>query len=94
LKRTPRNLVFHELIGLRVRVLRHPDPGLEGVEGRVRWETKRSLDVEVAPGKTVRVLKEGALLEFYLEDGAPVRVRGDHLLGTPAERARRIVRGR
>jgi len=94
LKRAPKNLVFHELIGLRVRVLRHPDPSLEGVEGRVRWETKRSLEVEAGSGRVVRVLKEGALLEFYLDDGARVRVRGDHLLGTPAERARRIVRGR
>ena len=93
MRRTPRNILFHELIGLPVRILRHTDPSLEGREGVVVWETRRTLRLRSGRG-VFTVLKEGALLEINLGGGRRVRVRGDHLLGTPAERAKRIVRGR
>ena len=93
MKRTPRNILFHELIGLHTRVLRHPDPSLEGREGVIVWETRRTLQLRGEDG-VFTVLKEGAILEVNLGRNRWVRVRGDHLLGTPAERAKRIVRGR
>lgn len=92
MKRTPRNLVFHELIGLRVRVLSHYDPGLVGVEGVVIWETARTLHVE-REGRVLVILKSGAVFAFQLPGGDVAIVRGDHLLGRPSERAKRIVRG-
>ncbi len=93
MKRTPSNLVFHELIGLRVHIMRHYDPTLVCREGEVVWETPRTLHVRVGDS-VILVLKEGGLFEFTLPDGRRVRVRGDHLLGSPGERAKRIVRGR
>ncbi len=89
MRRTPRNIFFHELIGLRVRVLRHPDPGLEGLEGRVVWETARSILVE-GRGRVVRVLKPGAIFLFELPEGGVARVKGEEILGGPAERAARM----
>jgi len=92
--RTPRNILFHELIGLPVRVLSHYDPSLVGVEGVIVWETARSLRVRTREGRELVILKSGALLALQLPGGEWVRVRGDHLLGRPSDRAKRMVRGR
>jgi len=35
LRRSPSNIIYHELIGLKVKILKHYDPSLEGVEGTV-----------------------------------------------------------
>ncbi len=93
MKRTPKNLVFHELIGLPVKVLSALDPGVIGVEGVVVWETRRTLHVR-SGDRVLVILKSGSVFLFRLPDGSPVKVRGDHILGSPAERARRMVWGR
>jgi len=92
LKRTPRNLRYHELIGLRVRVLRHLDPGLSGLEGRVVWETERALVVEAPERGRLLILKSGALLAFHIPGWGSVVVPGDELLGTPVDRVKRLRR--
>ncbi len=85
----PSLLAFHELIGLRVRVLRHYDPGLEGLEGVVYWETARTLVVK-SRGRLARVLKPGSILAFELPDGSWAAVKGEEILGRPEERAARM----
>jgi ribonuclease P protein subunit POP4 len=93
LRHTPRNLKYHELVGLRVEVIRHLDPSIEGLSGRVVWETRRALLVE-AEGRRGRVLilKSGALLAFHLPGGKRVIVPGDELLGTPVDRLKAVRR--
>ncbi len=93
MKRKPWNIIFHELIGLPVRVRYSWDPSLQGLEGRVYWETTRTILINVGD-RLVRVVKPGTVFEFYLEEYGWVPVRGDHLLGTPGERAKRLVRVR
>ncbi len=93
MRRTHKNLVYHELIGLEVEVLNHPDPSVIGVKGIIVWETKRTLIVS-SRGKHLVILKTGGLFRFKLPHGELVELRGDHLMGTPIERARRILRGR
>lgn len=91
MKITEGNVARRVLIGLHVRVLRHPDPGLEGLEGKVVWETARTIVVRTVKGqreKDVRVLKDGALLEIEAE-GRKFYVEGFRLLGRPEERVRR-----
>jgi len=91
--RTPRNIIFHELIGLPVKVLSHYDPSLVGLEGVIVWETARTIHVRVRGGRTLVILKSGALFALQLPGGEEVVVRGDHLLGRPSDRAKRMVRG-
>jgi len=38
-----RNIDRRVLIGLRARVVRHPDPTVEGLEGIITWETSRTI---------------------------------------------------
>lgn len=93
MKPTPGNILYHELIGLEVEVLSHPDPRLAGLKGRITWESRNTLVVERG-GERLVILKSGGVFRLQLPGGEHVTVRGDHILASPPERARRMVRGR
>lgn len=90
------------LTGLRVRVLRHPDPSLEGLEGLVIREGANSIQMLVGRGRVLTVLKHSSLLEVEDPRGGYIRLRGEELLGSPVERVKeyrwrvraRCLRGR
>lgn len=92
MKRTAANLKYHQLIGLRARVLEYPDPFLRGLEGRVIDETLRTLILELDNGRRVRVLKLNAAFEFLLPGGGSAIIRGDEIIGRPWERVKAILR--
>jgi ribonuclease P protein subunit POP4 len=89
MKRTVKNLIFHEIIGLKVKIIKHSDPSLEGVEGIVTWETTRSLRIKKADGRNITVTKLGGRFLFYL-NGKRVLVEGENILGDPIERVKRL----
>ncbi len=89
MKRVRRNILYHELIGLRVTVLRSLDPSLESLTGTVYWETSRTLWIKV-DSRVVKVLKKGSIFAFELPGGGIARVKGEELLGRPEERAARM----
>jgi len=91
LRRTRRNLSYHELIGLRLKVKNHTDPGLRGLEGVVIDETMNTLKVRVK-GKDVVVPKEGAEFLFKLGKNESVELEGEEIVGRPEDRLRRIKR--
>ncbi|MCX8196455.1 MAG: ribonuclease P protein subunit [Acidilobaceae archaeon] len=84
------NLLCHEILGLRARVVDYPDHTAIGWEGAVTWETARTVELEVS-GKRVKLLKGGLVLELLVK-GEWVKVRGEDL-GDPLERAKRIAWG-
>ena len=94
---TPRNLVRHELVGLRCHVVASTDASLVGIEGRIVEETAHTLIVETEEGeKTVQ--KKYTKFEFELpdedtddgNDTTIVRVKGSAIDARPAERARGV----
>ncbi|MGC9209681.1 MAG: ribonuclease P protein component 1 [Acidilobus sp.] len=92
MKITSSNISRRVVIGLKVRVLRHPDPGLIGLEGIVVWETSNTLVVRVNRGgvrRDVTILKDGGLFEFETPDGERITVEGFRLIGRPEERVKR-----
>ena len=91
MRRTRRNLPYHELIGLRVKVKNHTDPGLRGLEGVVIDETMNTLKVRVK-GKDVVVPKESAEFLFKLGKNESVELEGEEIVGRPEDRLRRIKR--
>ncbi|MEB3844302.1 MAG: ribonuclease P protein subunit [Desulfurococcales archaeon] len=93
MKHDPQNIFFHELIGLEVEVVRHPDPSLVGLHGTIVWEGSRTLKVR-SNGRTITMLKSGGLFRFTLPSGDKVLVEGDLIIGDPAARARRARRMR
>ncbi|MCE4608203.1 MAG: ribonuclease P protein component 1 [Caldisphaeraceae archaeon] len=92
MKITPENIFYHELIGLNLVVLRHLDPSLEGVKGKVLYETKYTIKVWDGT-KEKTILKSGARFLFYLQDGRGAIVDGEKIVGAPEERAKKYIRG-
>lgn len=90
---TPRNIIYHELLGLKARVESYPDPLLKGLEGVIVGETRRTLEIE-AGGRMVTLTKSHMVLLIEIPGRGWVRVKGELLTGTPQDRAKRILRGR
>jgi ribonuclease P protein subunit POP4 len=81
------NLARHELVGLRVRVARHPDPSIAGCEGLVVDETMNTISIE-ADGRVRVVQKMGGDFEFPL-DGQSVRLEGSRIAFRPEDRTKK-----
>lgn len=91
---TRRNALFHELIGLRVKVIQYSDPALVGLEGVVVDETLKTLVIEKSDGKRVRVFKANGLFEFQLPRGGKLVIKGVDIIGRPWDRLKRVLRTR
>ncbi len=89
---TPENLLWHELIGLRARVVRSRNRAHEGLRGRVVDETMKTLVLETPRGRRT-IPKEDVVLELELPGGERVLVRGSSLVGRPEDRLKRRLRG-
>ena len=87
--KTEKNLQFHNLIGLKVKVLEHPDNQLIGLSGVVVLETRNTFLIRCIDGKLRRVLKVG-YFEFQLPNGKSVVLEGSKLIGRLEERIKRI----
>lgn len=91
--RNAENILVHELIGLRVRVVHASDPTLIGLEGRVVDETMHLLVIETERGER-KVQKRVAVFEFTLPSGERVVVDGALLEHRPEERTKKLWRAR
>ena len=88
---TKKNIFFHELIGLRVKVQASGTESLVGVEGVVVDETMNTLIVERDDGDRIRILKDHQEFMFTLPDGkTTVQVPGRLIVGRPWDRLRNI----
>ncbi len=89
----PWSLAFSPLTGLEVCICFHPSRGLRGICGRVLLDRPRCLLIE-AGGRRLCVLKKGGLFAFKLGRRGWVLVRGEEIAGSPAERLRRLEKGK
>jgi ribonuclease P protein subunit POP4 len=88
--RDSENLLQHELIGLRLRVVRSRDEGRLNMEGTVVDETREMFVIE--DGTLRRIPKRGSSFELTLEDGSTVVLEGDDLAYRPEDRVKRASR--
>ena len=93
MKHTPKNIFYHELIGLYVKVVKHNDESLIGVKGRVVDETKNLLII-ASKGRLKKVLKKGGVFLFMLPAGRKVEVEGEKILARPEDRVKLIRKRR
>lgn len=91
---TSKSLPYHEIIGLRVRVLQYSDPQVRGLEGVIVDETLKTLVVERDDGSRVRVFKALGTFEFKLPSGELAVIRGDSLIGRPWDRLKKVANPR
>ncbi|MEM3402172.1 MAG: ribonuclease P protein component 1 [Candidatus Hadarchaeales archaeon] len=80
-----KNLLQHELVGLRVMVAESSDPSLRGVKGVVMDESMKMLVIEDG-GKLKKIPKAISTFIFIIPDGKEVKVDGKMLIGRPEER--------
>jgi ribonuclease P protein subunit POP4 len=78
----------HEWIGLQVTIKAFPDPGLTGLLGIVRDETRNTLVIE-AQKRLVKVPKASAQFIATLPTGETVLVEGPLLLHRPEDRVKK-----
>jgi len=89
---TPSNILCHELVGLKVRVQQYTDLGLIGLAGVVVDETLKTLVIERADGKRVRVFKANGVFVFKIPGNGEVSVMGIDLLGRPWDRLKKNIK--
>jgi len=85
---TPKNIVQHELIGLRAKVVAAPNPANAGLEGKIIDETYHTLLIETRRGKK-RVFKKSLVIQVSLPDKQKVEIDGDLLVSRPWDRIKK-----
>ena len=91
MKRTPKNILRHEIIGLRARIVESSNPYQVGIEGVIIDETMRTILFETERGKK-RVLKDQVKLLIWLPSGTRIIVEGKELVGRPEDRLKKKLR--
>jgi ribonuclease P protein subunit POP4 len=86
-----KNVLKHELIGLKAKVTKSQNPSLIGVEGTIIDETKNTLVILENDVKKI-VPKEVAVLRLELTDGTLIEVDGKEIVGRSEERLKKRIR--
>ncbi|MGB9371602.1 MAG: ribonuclease P protein component 1 [Halobacteriota archaeon] len=88
---TPQNFVNHELIGLRVTLVKSSNRDAVGLSGRVIDESRNIFKLECC-GQEKTAAKHRNTFEFTLPEGDKVRVAGDLVQGRPEDRVAKSIR--
>ncbi|MEM2210686.1 MAG: ribonuclease P protein subunit [Nitrososphaerales archaeon] len=84
-----KNLIAHELIGLKACVEESKDPTLNGLIGFIVNETKNMLRMEVN-GKIKSIPKSIVTLRFWLPNGSNCVIKGERIVGRPEDRVKKL----
>jgi len=87
----PRNLIRHELIGLKVEVEKSSNRYQVGLKGLVVDETKNLIIIRTSNG-IKKIQKKKAQFIFTIPDGRRVRVNGDRIVARPEDRIKLKVK--
>ena len=83
-----KNILAHELIGLRVTIEKGSDPNITGITGFVQDETRNTLTIETST-RTIRIAKFRTTLLATLPSGERALVRGNDLRHRPEDRVKK-----
>lgn len=93
MKITPRNLVQHELIGLKAKIVKSTHSGYIGIEGTVVDETMKT--IKIMHGSKIKTIpKKCVTIHFTLPNGSIVEVDGKVIFGRPEDRVKKRLRRR
>ena len=85
---TPQNLVYHELIGLKVKVKNSTNKSQMKLQGKVIDETYNTLKIETKKGEKI-IAKNTTIFIFTLPDKTKVQVDGKLLVNRPEDRIKK-----
>ncbi|MEE8355601.1 MAG: ribonuclease P protein component 1 [Candidatus Bathyarchaeia archaeon] len=89
---SPRNILRHELIGLKANVINSTNPSHCAVEGFIVDESMKTLVIE-QDGVSKRVPKRDATFIIKLPSGL-VEIKGAALYGRPEDRVKKKIKRR
>jgi len=84
---TAKNIIQHEIIGLKVQVSKATNNSLEGITGTIIDETQNMLKIQ-SDNNTKDVLKSQVTLTFKI-NGDTIEVDGKALVGRPEDRIKK-----
>ncbi len=84
---TAKNIVQHEIIGLKTIISKAMNKSLEGMSGTITDETQNTITIQ-SSDKTRTVLKKQITLMFNIQ-GEKVEVDGTALIGRPENRIKK-----
>lgn len=87
---TSQNVIAHELIGIDATIVESQDPTLEKVSGKIVYETKNMLMLNVN-NKMKMIPKKVVKLALELPDNSECLVNGSDLVGRPEDRIQRLM---
>ena len=84
----PKNLAYHELIGLNMKVISTKDNTFRGVKGKIIDETRNTFQIEISSRSRKKMIipKNITTFSFQIPDGEEVFVNGQILVGKPRDR--------
>lgn len=88
---SPQNILHHELIGLRVKIVGSVDRSIVNITGTIIDETEKTL-VILSNQTEKRITKHIVKLHIILPDGSVVEIDGKKLLGRPENRVKKPIR--
>ncbi|MFX0099516.1 MAG: ribonuclease P protein component 1 [Candidatus Hodarchaeota archaeon] len=87
---TRKNIIYHELIGLHVKIHESSSKPIIGLEGQVIDETMNMLVIKDQAGSVKKLLKSHHDFLFTLENGKKLLVPGKLIAGRPWDRLKNI----
>ncbi len=88
---TARNIIAHEIIGLKAKVVESTDPNKVDIEGIIVDETKNTLKLKTKKGLKILPKKE-VVLEIELPEGGKVLLDMSKLTLRPEDRTKAFWR--
>lgn len=84
-----KNVLKHELIGLKMRIIKSKNKHLVGLIGKIVDETKNMFIINTKDGE-MKVAKEQSTFVFYLPNNE-VEVKGSLLIERPERRMKKTL---
>lgn len=85
---SPKTLIHHCLIGLKVKIVQSSNPQLINITGKIVDETKNTLMIQMGK-KQKHIPKKDCLFHFFLSETLSVEIVGNLLIGRPEERIKK-----
>ena len=94
MKITPKNIIRHEIIGLKVSVIKSTNKCNIGISGIVVNETMKTIVIatDLKKKKYKRIPKEASVFVLTLPDNQKIKVDGKVLLGRPEDRLTKRIK--
>ncbi|MCK5587271.1 MAG: ribonuclease P protein component 1 [Candidatus Lokiarchaeota archaeon] len=86
---TVKTLLRHELIGLKIQIVKSAHKDLCGISGTIRDETKNTVVLERDNGRISIIPKGYSTFQIELSNGTKTEVDGKLLIGRPEDRIKK-----